>query len=115
MPDDLDNLPILAHEEMYDELFEKVMECDDFDSLFKYDCVLKEHYPTEIINKYTELLEKHASLANEITDYQHILIALYGLSQITGGEEVAKVLINKWNLQYKDKPEFLTLLKRFKF
>lgn len=115
MPDDLDNLPILAHEEMYDELFEKVMECDGFDSLFKYDYVLKEHYPTEIINKYTELLEKHASLANEITDYQHILIALYGLSQITGGKEVAKVLINKWNLQYKDKPEFLALLKRFNF
>ncbi len=108
-------LDVLAHEGMYKELFEKVNDSDDIRPLMNFDYLLKDNYSKEIVDKYVNYLQQKVAMANSYGDYQHILIILYGLTRIDGGNKAIEKLIEEWNLEYKDKPELLELLNNFEY
>lgn len=94
---------LYKYEKLYDRLLEYVLKRQGMNYLFEYEDVLKEKYPQELIQKYTEELNKEAKYTANRKKYQEWIMILSKMIKITGGKEVVKKIVANWRIMYRNR------------
>lgn len=106
-------IEILYREEgLYDRLLERVMSADGLYKLEEYEDDLKDIYPEEILQKYTDELSKMARRTADRKRYQEWVALLRKMRKIEGGEEQVERLVGRWKKEYANRPAMMEELGR---
>ena len=108
-----DRIDILYEQEkLYDKLLEYVIEKPGLSYLFKYEKVLKEQYPQELLQKYTTELNIEARYTANRRTYQEWVRILKRMTKITGGKEAVQSIVTEWKILYKNRRAMMEELNR---
>ncbi len=96
------NIDVLYEEEkLYDRLMKTVQESPGLWLLQKYESVLKECYPDEVLQKYQDELNEMAKRASNRKRYKEFAALLRKMKKIKGGTKIVEDIVNNWRNIYK--------------
>ena len=87
-------------EKLYDRLLNYVMSRSDVFELRKYEKVLAQHYPEQVLKKYHDFLMQAAQNTADRKTYQEWANILQRMTAIKGGSECVRNIIAEWHLLY---------------
>ncbi len=103
---------LYAEEKMYDKLLLCVLASPDINELQKYDGVLKEEYPEQILNKYKNEVENMVMRASNREQYSYMVSLLSRMQEIEGGKKIVEELVKEWKIKYKKRRSMMNELKK---
>ena len=87
---------IYKEEGLYDRLLDFVMNAEGLEELERYEEDLRQRYPREILEKYTEELRKLASKRGGRSHYGYLISILGKMRALPGGEDQIIELLDSW-------------------
>lgn len=113
------NLPQYAHverlykeEKLYDRLLEYVKESSGLYALREFTSVLKAEYPAEILQKYSDEVNKMASRTADRKHYKELVSILRTMLSIKSGEDMVNEIAKHWRMAYGNRPAMMDELSR---
>lgn len=107
------NINLLYNEEkLYDRLLDSIISNGGYDELLKYVDVLKDLYPTEILTKYEDEVNKLAKNTGSRRYYFKLIEILRKMKEIKDGDKVVKRIIIKWKEIYHNRRVMMEELER---
>ncbi len=103
---------LYAEEKMYDKLLLCVLASPDVDELQKYDDILKEEYPEQLLNKYKNEVENMVMCVNNREQYSYVVSLLSRMKEIEGGKKIVEELVEEWKIKYKKRRSMMNELKK---
>ena len=87
---------IYKEEGLYDRLIDFVMNAEGLEELERYEEDLRQRYPREILEKYTEELRKLARKRGGRSHYGYLILILGKMRALPGGEDQIIELLDSW-------------------
>ncbi len=104
---------LYKEEALYDRLLAYVLAQKGLYALQQYEDVLKEAYPRQLLEKYTQELTDMVQRAADRRHYQEWAAHLKRMTQIAGGQEEVQKIVSDWRVRYKNRPAMIEELKQF--
>ena len=108
-------LDILEEEELFQELFDAVTADNTIHCLDRYEAALKPHFPEELLNRYTQYVNRIASYVANRKRYREVMHYLKKISAYPGGEGVAKDIAAQWRKLYRRRSAMMDELTKAGF
>ena len=106
------HLPEIYYEEkMYDKLLKIVLKSSVY-LLMKYDNVLGNLYPEEVVGMYEKYLNQTAVQTADRKTYQEWVSILKRMKKFTGGESAVEKIKADWQVKYKNRRALMDELKK---
>ena len=86
---------------------------DKYD-LAEYKDILKDKYPSELLDAYLNIINNLVLKSGTRKHYQNIVKLLKDMNTIDGGEIIVNQLVEDWNVKYKRRTAMLEELKVLK-
>lgn len=102
---------LYKEEKLYDRLMKTVQESPGLWLLERYESVLKECYPDEVLQKYQNELNEMAKCASDRKRYKEFAALLRKMKKIKGGTKVVENIVNNWRNIYKRRPAMMEELR----
>lgn len=112
MPPSVSKAALYQEEKLYDRLLDYVLNDRGLYSLQQYQSVLKDLYPQQLLQKYTEELDDIAAQSADRKTYQSWVRILQNMREIQGGEEAVRAIVARWSVLYKKRRALLEELER---
>lgn len=107
------NIHILYNAEgMYSELLKCAIECEGLYLMSKYEDILAKLFPLQVLDKYTDVLNKYASYTGTRNRYRDLVNELRKMKKLPGGEERVAEISTNWKIQYKRRRAMMDELNR---
>lgn len=104
-----------AEDKLYSRLMEYVSHEATISVLRKYEYLLVEQYPEQILRIYTDSLINAAQRSADRKCYREWAYCLKHMATIEGGTEIAQALATKWKSEYKNRPAMMEELRKAGF
>ena len=99
------------HEKLYDRL---VLNLTDKYDLAEYKDILKDKYPSELLDAYLNIVNNLVLKSGRRKHYRNIVKLLKEMNTIDGGDVIVNRLVEDWNVRYKRRTAMLEELKVLK-
>ncbi len=103
---------LYLEEKLYDRLLEYALHVEDLYVVDKYFYILKELYPQELIQKYTEELNRLAIHTSNRKIYQMLVEYLRRMNTIKGGNQKVQEIVYQWRMKYRNRRAMMDELNR---
>ncbi|MBP3567754.1 MAG: SWIM zinc finger family protein [Lachnospiraceae bacterium] len=103
---------LFVEEKLYDRLLASVIQAPYLFKVRQYAGILKQEYPDEILQKYTDELYQMVRHASTRKQYQEWVKYLKEMKKIKGGEKKVQEILEDWKVRYKNRPAMLEELRR---
>ncbi|QQK08418.1 SWIM zinc finger family protein [Miniphocaeibacter halophilus] len=103
---------LFKEERLYDRLLIHVQASEGIGSLLRYEDVLKEIYPKELLDKYEYELEEFAAFNVNRKSYQELVSNLRRMFTYSKGKERVEDIVNRWKKKYKNRPAMIEELNK---
>lgn len=104
--------PLYKEEKLYDRLLNCAVSAIGLYTIQEYEDVLKDRYPREVLQKYTDELMKLAGRTAPRKEYQNWVAILRRMKKIKGGKEQADQIVSQWKSMYSNRPALMDELKK---
>ena len=105
---DIRSIDVLyAYDGLYDRLLKLALETDDLYYIFKYEDVIKDLAPQEILTRYKRVVRNKAAYTSDRRTYQEIADLLKRMQCYSGGEELVQMLIAEFRSAYRKRPAMM--------
>lgn len=94
---------LYAEEKLYDRLFDVVRNTAGLYKLNAYEKVLKNLYPTEILEKYEKEVKEFARSTTDRKRYREIVGILKTMKKYAGGVETVNSIVKEWRIMYRNR------------
>lgn len=101
-------------ESLYDRLLKYVMSQREIYELKKYEKILAEHYPVQVLTKYHDFLMKSAQDTADRKTYQEWAKILRRMTAIKGGSECVRKIIAEWHQLYPRRKAMMQEIDKIK-
>ena len=106
---------VLYEEEgLYDRLLKYVMKQRDIADLKRYETVLAQHYPEQVLKKYQDFLMKSAQDTADRKTYQEWANILRRMTYVQGGMECVKKILEEWHHLYPRRKAMMQEIDKIK-
>ncbi|MBP1545392.1 MAG: SWIM zinc finger family protein [Oscillospiraceae bacterium] len=112
LPVNIDRSKYYNEEKLYDRLLECVVKSQGLFMLDRYADVLKNEYPEQLLEKYTDELNKLAKRTGTRNHYANIVSEMRKIKKIPGGTNTVEEIINEWKVIYKNRPAMMDELSK---
>ena len=96
------------HEKLYDRL---VLNLRDESDLSEYKNVLKDKYPSQLLDAYLRVVNEMVSKSGSRKHYRSIRKLLKDMKGINGGTDIVDNLVEDWKIRYKRRTAMIEELK----
>lgn len=103
---------LYLEEKLYDRLLEYALHVEDLYVVDEYFDILKELYPQELIQKYTDELNRLASYTSNRKIYQMLVKYLRQMNTIKGGNQKVQEIVYQWRMKYRNRRAMMDELNR---
>jgi len=105
---DIRSIDVLyAYDGLYYRLLKLALETDDLYYIFKYEDVIKDLAPQEILTRYERAVRNKAAYTSDRRTYQEIADLLKRMQCYSGGEELVQTLIAEFRSAYRKRPAMM--------
>lgn len=103
---------LFCEEKLYERLRDYITDWS-FEQYSQFFDILGKIYPNDILDKYEETLNKRALNTANREIYKSWVELLRSMEKFEGGYERAKKIADEWKVKYKNRPAFMSELKKF--
>lgn len=112
LPDDYPFDVLYKEEKLYDRLLEYVINKHNFAYLYKYDDILVDKYPKQILQAYKTILEERVKHTAYRETYRSWVTNLIRMREIDGGEKIVEEIVHEWKIKYRNRKALMQELER---
>ncbi|MCD7808341.1 MAG: hypothetical protein LUH02_03285 [Erysipelotrichaceae bacterium] len=112
LPDDYPFDILYKEEKLYDRLLEFVINKHNFTYLYKYDDILKDKYPKQILQAYQTILNERVKNTAYRETYRSWVTNLIRMREIDGGEKIVDEIVQEWKIKYHNRKALMEELER---
>lgn len=103
---------LYAVDGLYDRLIELTISSNGLYLLEKYESILKDIYPKELLNKYENTVKAMAIASSKRGRYRDIVHILRRMQKYSEGQEKVSELVSEWKSKYKNRPAMMDELSK---
>lgn len=98
---------LYAYDGLYDRLLKLALETDGLYYIFKYEDVIRDLAPQEILKRYEGVVRKKAAYTSDRSTYQEIAGLLKKMQGYPNGKELVQTLIAEFRVAYRRRPAMM--------
>ncbi|GEO64375.1 SWIM zinc finger family protein [Companilactobacillus nantensis] len=104
---------LYVEEKLWNQLLAAVLKSNGLYEMERYEGILKEKYPKEVLQKYEAEVQHLASRSGSRGHYRNIVRILNHMATLNGGYDLAVKIISDWQSKYEKRPAMLDELRGF--
>ena len=101
---------LYAYDGLYDRLLKLSLETDELYYIFKYEDVIRDLAPQEILKRYEGFVRKKSAYTSDRSTYQEIAGLLKKMQGYPSGKELVQTLIAEFRVAYRRRPAMMQAL-----
>lgn len=102
---------IYIEENYYEQLYKSIMKESSYETLLQYEKYLIDKHGTEILKFYKNSAKELATKTGKL-NYKNLVQILKHIKTLTGGEEIAKDIVEECKIKYANRKLMLEELKK---
>lgn len=103
---------LYQEEGIKERLLAYVLNYSGFDAVLSYEDDLKVDYPSQLLAKYREELEKSVTYTSNRKQYARYVAILRRMKKLSGGSKVVESIIKTWQKDYKNRRAMMDELRK---
>lgn len=103
---------LYLYDGLYDRLLKLALESQGLDYILKYEDLIKDLAPKEILKRYEVVIRKKAVYTSDRAVYREIADLLKRMKKYKGGNESVQTLIEEFRIEYRNRPAMMQELNK---
>lgn len=103
---------LYKEEKLYDRLLDYVLKSPGLNYVFKYENILKDDYSQELLQKYTDELNKMVTYTANRKKYKEWVMILRKMTKLKDGDKAVQDIVKNWKIMYSKRKAMMEELER---
>ena len=103
---------LYKEEKLYDRLLDYVLKSPGLNYVFKYENILKDDYSQELLQKYTDELNKMITYTANRKKYKEWVMILRKMTKLKDGDKAVQDIVKNWKIMYSKRKAMMEELER---
>lgn len=103
---------LYKEEKLYDRLLDYVLKSPGLNYVFKYENILKDDYSQELLQKYTDELNKMITYTANRKKYKEWVTILRKMTKLKDGDKAVQDIVKNWKIMYSKRKAMMEELER---